>query len=92
MFAVIFFVSVGMKVDPSVIAEHWTSIIPIAIIAVIAKLIFATLGMILSGQRMETSLKSGFSLVSDMASYPEHHRGAGEFPWGRWMNTVYPLL
>ena len=63
MFAVIFFVSVGMKVDPSVIAEHWTSIIPIAIISVIAKLIFATLGMILSGQRMETSLKSGFSLA-----------------------------
>ena len=28
-----------MKVDPSVIAEHWTSIIPIAIISVIAKLI-----------------------------------------------------
>lgn len=63
MFAVIFFVSVGMKVDPTVIAERWTSIIPIAIIAVVTKLIFATLGMILSGQKMETALKSGFSLA-----------------------------
>ena len=63
MFSVIFFVAVGMKVDPSVIAAQWKSIIPIAIIAVIAKLIFATLGMILSGQRMETALKSGFSLA-----------------------------
>ena len=63
MFSVIFFVAVGMKVDPSVVVEQWTSIVPIAIIAVVAKLIFATLGMILSGQRMETALKSGFSLA-----------------------------
>ena len=63
MFAVIFFVSVGMKVDPSVIGEHWTSIIPIAIIAVIAKLIFATLGMILfrsaDGNILEEWIQSG---------------------------------
>ena len=63
MFSVIFFVSVGMKVDPAIIVTHWTTIVPIAIIAVIAKLLFATLGMLLSGQKISTALKSGFSLA-----------------------------
>ena len=50
MFGAIFFLSVGMMVDPGIIAARWTSIVPIAILAVVAKLIFATIGMILSGQ------------------------------------------
>ncbi|MGE9875020.1 cation:proton antiporter [Hornefia butyriciproducens] len=63
MFSVIFFLSVGMLVDPSVIAEQWTSILPIAIIAILAKLIFASLGMVLSGQSLGTAIRSGFSLA-----------------------------
>lgn len=63
IFGSIFFLSVGMMVDPHVIATHWQSIIPIALIAVIAKLVFATIGMILSGQSMDTAVKSGFSLA-----------------------------
>ena len=63
MFGSIFFLSVGMMVDPAVIAERWTSIIPISIIAVAAKLIFATIGMILSGQDVDTSVRGGVSLA-----------------------------
>lgn len=43
--------------------EHWTTIIPITIVAVLAKLVFATVGMLLSGQSLNTSIKSGFSLA-----------------------------
>ncbi len=63
MFGAVFFLSVGMLVDPEIIVTRWTSIVPIAIIAVIAKLIFATVGMMLSGQDMETSMKGGISLA-----------------------------
>lgn len=63
MFGAIFFLSVGMLVDPVIIATRWTSIVPIAIIAVIAKLMFATIGMMLSGQDLESSLKGGISLA-----------------------------
>ena len=63
MFGAVFFLSVGMLVDPAIIAQRWTSIVPIAIIAVIAKQIFATIGMMLSGQDLETSLKGGVSLA-----------------------------
>ena len=63
MFSVIFFLSVGMLVDPQVVVERWTTIVPIAILAVVAKLVFATLGMILSGQTFGTAIRSGFSLA-----------------------------
>jgi len=63
MFGAIFFLSVGMMVDPKIIAERWTSIVPIAILAVVAKLIFATIGMILSGQSPRNALKGGISLA-----------------------------
>ena len=63
MFGAIFFLSVGMMVDPGIIAARWTSIVPIAILAVVAKLIFATIGMILSGQEPGTALRGGISLA-----------------------------
>lgn len=63
MFGAIFFLSVGMMVDPVIIAERWTSIVPIAILAVVAKLIFATIGMLLSGQDLGSSLRGGISLA-----------------------------
>ncbi len=63
MFGAIFFLSVGMMVEPDVIAERWTSIVPIAIIAVVAKLIFATIGMVLSGQDIDTAVRGGVALA-----------------------------
>lgn len=63
MFGAIFFLSVGMMVDPGIIAARWTSIVPIAILAVVAKLIFATIGMILSGQDPGNALRGGISLA-----------------------------
>lgn len=63
LFGAIFFLSVGMKVDPQVIVQEWTSILPIAIVAVIAKLIFAMIGVLLSGQDLETAVKAGTSLA-----------------------------
>ena len=63
MFGAIFFLSVGMMVDPAIIAERWTSIVPIAVIAVAAKLIFATIGMILSGQDIDTAVRGGAALA-----------------------------
>ena len=63
MFGSIFFLSVGMLVDPEIIATKWTSIVPIAIIAVVAKLVFATIGMVFSGQDLDTAVRGGVSLA-----------------------------
>ncbi len=63
MFVSFFFLSVGMMVNPHVIVEYAPMIILITVIAVSAKLIFATIGMLMSGQTLETAVKSGFSLA-----------------------------
>lgn len=63
MFVSFFFLSVGMKVDPQVIVRYAPIIAGITLVAVIAKLIFATTGMLLSGQTLNTAVKSGFSLA-----------------------------
>lgn len=63
MFSSIFFLSVGMMVDPQAIVTYAPMIILIVVVAIITKLIFASLGMILSGQTLDTAIKSGFSLA-----------------------------
>ncbi|MCQ2548161.1 MAG: cation:proton antiporter [Clostridia bacterium] len=63
VFGAVFFLSVGTMVDPQIIATEWLSILIISLVAVVAKLIFATIGMILSGQNLETSIHGGFSLA-----------------------------
>lgn len=63
MFVSIFFLSVGMMVDPTAIVKYAPMIILITIVAVVSKLVFATLGMLLSGQTIDTAIKSGFSLA-----------------------------
>lgn len=63
VFGSVFFLSVGMMVDPDIIAEKWTTIVPVAIIAVVAKLLFATIGMLLSGQEINTAVRGGAALA-----------------------------
>ena len=63
MFVSIFFLSVGMKVDPEAIVSYAPTILLIVVVAVISKMIFSSLGMLLSGQTFGTAIKSGFSLA-----------------------------
>ena len=63
MFVSFFFLSVGMMVNPQSIINYAPMILIITLVAVAAKLIFATLGMLLSGQTLNTAVKSGFSLA-----------------------------
>lgn len=63
MFSSIFFLSVGMMVDPEAIVTYAPMIILIVVVAIITKLVFSSLGMILSGQTLDTAIKSGFSLA-----------------------------
>ncbi|MDD6043308.1 MAG: cation:proton antiporter [Eubacteriaceae bacterium] len=62
MFVAIFFLSVGMKVDPGIIVSHWPMIIILACTVIFSKFIFAGLGMLISGQSLSTALHVGFSL------------------------------
>jgi len=63
LFGAIFFISVGMMVSPSVIAEHWPVILLIAIIVVVSHIIFAGTGIILTGNGLDNAVHTGFSLA-----------------------------
>lgn len=63
LFGAIFFVSVGMMVDPVVIADHWGTILLITIVAVAGILTFATGGALLAGKGLETAVHTGFTMA-----------------------------
>lgn len=62
-FGAIFFVSVGMLMNPSIVVEHFSSIIFITILVLVGKIVFTTWGARLSGESMRISMQSGFSMA-----------------------------
>ena len=63
IFGAVFFVSVGMLVDPALLVEYWLPIIVLIIVTIAGKLIFSAGGVLLSGQNLQTSILCGFSLA-----------------------------
>ena len=61
-FGAIFFVSVGMMVDPSAIVNYWQQILIISAVIITAKPLAATLGLLFSGQTLKNAILSGICL------------------------------
>ena len=62
-FGAVFFVSVGMMVDPSMFVPYAWPILLITLIVVAGKVAFSCLGFIVSGQPVKTAILCGFSLA-----------------------------
>lgn len=63
LFGAIFFVSVGMMVDPNMIIEYAGPILVITLAVVIGQSLFGTLGVLLAGRPLKTAMQCGFSLT-----------------------------
>lgn len=63
LFGVIFFVSVGMLIDPNILIQYWKPVLIITAITIIGKLITTGGGAMLSGQPLKTSVQTGMSLT-----------------------------
>lgn len=63
LFGAVFFLSVGMLVNPQTLVDYAAPIIVITAVTIFGKLIFSSLGMLLSGQTLDNALKCGFSLA-----------------------------
>lgn len=61
-FGAIFFVSVGMLVDPSAIVKYWGQILLISAVIITAKPLAAALGLLFSGQTLKNAILSGLCL------------------------------
>lgn len=63
LFAAVFFMSVGMMIDPRILLEYSTPIVIITLITIFGKLITTALGALLSGQSLKHSVQAGMSLA-----------------------------
>ncbi len=63
VFVAIFFVSVGMLLDPGVMREHLGTVLLFTLLVVAGKTISASVGAFLSGAGLRTSVQAGLSLA-----------------------------
>ena len=63
LFAAVFFISVGMLIDPYMLKEHLASILIITVVTILGKFLSSGLGALLSGQTLKTSVQTGLSLA-----------------------------
>ena len=63
IFGAIFFVSVGMMIDPHLLLQYWLPISVITVVVITGQIFFDSLGTLLSGQPLRVALQTGFSLV-----------------------------
>ncbi len=90
LFGAVFFISVGMMVQPSIIAEYWGPILLLSVVVIVGMIVFGTASMLLTGQSLKVAIESGFSLTQ-----------IGEFAFiiaslgmslGVLDETIYPIV
>ncbi|MCC7385428.1 MAG: cation:proton antiporter [Deltaproteobacteria bacterium] len=63
VFAAIFFVAVGMLIEPQLIAEHWGAVVAFTLLVLAGKLLGVASGSFLAGFGTRTSVEAGLSLA-----------------------------
>ncbi len=59
LFGAVFFVSVGMMVNPAILVQYWWQILVITVVVVVLKSVSSGLGMLLSGDNLHNSVRAG---------------------------------
>ena len=63
LFGAIFFVSVGMMVDPAILVKYAVPILILVLTILVGQSIFGSMGFLLSGQTLKSAVKCGFSMA-----------------------------
>jgi CPA2 family monovalent cation:H+ antiporter-2 len=63
IFAAVFFVSVGMIIEPHVLREHWMEVLTFFAVVVVGNIVANSVGSFLMGQSIQSSVKVGMSLA-----------------------------
>ena len=63
LFGAIFFVSVGMLVDPMILVEYALPIFALVMTILIGQAIFGTISFILGGESLKSAMRCGFSMA-----------------------------
>ncbi|MDE6207353.1 MAG: cation:proton antiporter [Muribaculaceae bacterium] len=90
LFGSVFFISVGMMVQPAILFNYWGPVIILSAVVIVGMIIFGTTGMLVTGQTLKVAIQSGFSLTQ-----------IGEFAFiianlgmslGVLNDTIYPIV
>ena len=63
LFGAVFFVSVGMLVDPKIIVEYAVPIIVLVLTIIVGQTLFGTFAFVLGGQTLRSAMRCGFSMA-----------------------------
>lgn len=63
LFAAVFFVSVGMLIDPTEVARHWGAVVVLFAVVVVGKVVSVSLGAFLTGNGTRTSVQAGLTMA-----------------------------
>jgi len=63
MFAAIFFVSVGMLIDPTQVAQHWVAVLAFTAVVIVGKVGAVSMSTFLIGSGTRTAVQTGMSLA-----------------------------
>ena len=63
LFGAVFFVSVGMMVEPSVLSSYWLPIIVLTFAVVLGQMFFGSLSFFVASGDLRLAVRSGFSMV-----------------------------
>ncbi|MCF0176338.1 MAG: cation:proton antiporter [Bacteroidales bacterium] len=90
LFSAIFFVSVGMMLDPGVIAGYWPVILLLSVVVILSHLTFAGAGAILAGKGLDNAIHTGLSL-SQLGEFGFIIAGVG-VSLGVMREFIYPVI
>ncbi len=63
MFAAVFFVSVGMLVNPSVLKEHWGAVLTLSLVVVLGQTLTVSVGTFLTGRPLKSAVQTALALT-----------------------------
>ena len=63
LFGAVFFVSVGMLVDPQILVEYALPIFILVLVIILGQAMFGTLSFLISGQSLKSAMQCGFSMA-----------------------------
>lgn len=90
LFGAVFFVSVGMMVDPKILVQYIVPIIAIALVVLLVKPVAATTGILVSGKPLKGAVQSGFCFCN-IGEFSFIIAGLG-LSYGVIGGHIYPII
>lgn len=63
LFGAVFFVSVGMLIDPEMLWRYGGAVVAISVVTIVGKLLSTSIGALMSGQPLKQAVQAGMSLA-----------------------------